>query len=386
MIKKLGKNKYRFTASVGSGKNRKRPTKTIEFNGGKKELQRLYNEFEDECKNRPQTDITVEQLVNDYILRCKSLGRKKTTIHGYEIALKRLSSPTQATLAKNCTTYRLQKEIAEMSSNGLGAKSVKNTISLLSASYRQAIRLGLLNENPCEKLVMPSGKQKEVRILYENEIQPFLTAMAGLPVDDKVAYELALFMGLRRSEILGLKEADADIVNGVLTIHNTRHRIDQEDYDDDTKTDRSTRTLAVPEILIMDIAILLETHRRLRYGSVDYLIQNGWGETITPQALSSRLARFEKRNGLPPVTLHGLRHTYASLLNAKGIDMSMISRELGHSNLSTTQNIYTHIFKRVSEASKDIAKTVDLFVDETKSLSQNATMLEEPTQDVVVKK
>lgn len=73
--------------------------------------------------------------------------------------------------------------------------------------------------------------------------------------------------------------------------------------------------------------------------------------------------RLEQKHGLPNVTMHGLKHTYASLLHAQGVDMANISAELGHSSLSTTMNIYTHIFQSASNASRGIANTVNEFVE-----------------------
>lgn len=364
MIKELGNHRYRFYVSIGGREDRKRYTKTITHKGGKRELQRLYDEFEAECMAKSgTTDITVRQLVDTYIEHCKTLGRKQTTTHGYEIAVERISSPVQRILARDLTTYRLEKEIALMSENGLGAKSIKNTISLLSAAYRHAIRIGQLKENPCEKLVLPKVTPKDIRILRLDEIQPFLNAIAEVDLNEKIAYELALFMGLRRSEILGLKESDVDIVSGMIDIHSTRHRVDGEDVTADTKTKRSTRTLAMPDILLLDIARLLQIHRDFPYEKSDYLIQDGFGNPLSPQALSSRLVRLEEKKGLPIVTIHGLRHTYASLLHSRGVDMAQISAELGHSNLSTTQNIYTHIIKSPSQSSRGIASTINGFIE-----------------------
>lgn len=371
MIKELGKGKYQFVVNIGSGKNRQRPSKTIEFKGGKRELQKLYKEFEDECKNKPTTDITVKELVDGYIDYCKALGRKATTIKGYKIAVERFSASVETILARDCTTARLEKEIALMSDNGLGAKSIKNSIGLLSAAYRHAIRIGQLTENPCERLVLPKVTPRDIRIFTLDEIQPFLDAIADVDLNEKVAYELALFMGLRRSEMLGLKESDVDIVSGFVDIHNTRHRIDGEDYDDGTKTDRSERTLAMPEIVLLDIARLLQVHREFKYEKCDYLIQNGSGEPLSPQALSSRLVRLEKKRGLPHVTLHGLRHTFASLLHSQGVDMAQISAELGHGNLTTTQNIYMHIIKTPSQSSRGIASVIDEVAKPAKMLPKS---------------
>ena len=145
----------------------------------------------------------------------------------------------------------------------------------------------------------------------------------------------------------------------MISVHNTRHRVDGTDYDSDVKTEQSARVLALPDILIVEIARLLETHRQLKYGNCGYLIQNGYGEVYTPGCLTQRLHRLQEEHGLPFVSLHKLRHTYASLLNESGVDMAQISRQLGHSNLSTTQNVYTHILKTPTQSSRGIAQTIN---------------------------
>lgn len=363
MITELEKGKARLYISIGGRNNRQRFSKTVTYKT-KKELKKLHDEFEAECKAKAGTaDLTVKQLLDGYVSHCRTLGRKATTIHGYEIAVERISSPVQGILARDLTTYRLEKEIALMSDNGLGAKSIKNTIALLSAAYRHAIRIGQLADNPCERLVLPKVTPKDIRILRLDEIQPFLDAIADVDLNEKIAYMLALFMGLRRSEILGLKESDVDIVSGMIDIHTTRHRVGGEDVEADTKTKRSTRTLAMPDILLLDTARLLQIHRDFKYEKTDWLIQDGFGNPLSPQALSSRLVRLEEKKNLPRVTIHGLRHTYASLLHSRGVDMAQISAELGHSNLSTTQNIYTHIIKTPSQSSRGIATTINGFLD-----------------------
>lgn len=363
MIKELGQNKYRFIVSVGGRADRRRFCKTVTHKGGKKALQKLYDEFEAECQNEPLTDITVKDLLESYVSHCKTLGRKATTIHGYEITAERCYPLIGAILVKSLTTYRLEKFVAEMGDNGLSAKTIKNTIGLLSAAYDHAIFIGQLDTNPCKKLSLPQGQPRDVRILYLEEIPRFLEAIADVDPNEKVAYELALFLGLRRSEIIGLKEADVDIVQGLVYVHNTRHRVDGVDIEADTKTKKSTRVLALPDILILDLARLLEIHRQFPYEKTDFLIQDGFGNPLNGQALASRLARLEKKSGLPNVTLHGLRHTYASLLHSQGVDMANISAELGHSNLATTMNIYTHIINSPTNASRGIANTVNEFME-----------------------
>lgn len=361
MIQELEKGKARLIVSIGGRTDRRRFCKTVTYKT-KKELKQLYNDFEEECRQLPPTDITVQDLLESYIAYCRTLGRKATTIRGYNIVAERCYEPIGAISAQSLTTYRLEKFIAEMGEKRLSAKTIKNTIGLLSAAYDHAIFIGQLKENPCKRVTLPKGQPKDIRIFYLEEIPKFLETIADVDLNEKVAYELALFLGLRRSEILGLKESDVDIVKGLIYVHNTRHRVDGEDIEQDTKTKKSTRILALPDILILDLARLIETHRQFKYEKVDYLIQDGFGNALGAQALSSRLARLEKKNGLPNVTLHGLRHTYASLLHSQGVDMANISANLGHGNLTTTMNIYTHIFQSATNASRGIANTINNFM------------------------
>lgn len=374
MIEKVSRNKYRFRVSVGSGAGRKIFTKTVNFDGGKKELKKLYEEYEAEVSSsRPASDITIQELLDEHIDYTKMLGRKQTTLRGYRVTAERFDSRFKSLKAKDVTEHHIEREIVRMTKYGLSAKTIKNTIGLLSAAYEHAIHIKQLPSNPCKFVTLPKGKPRAVRILHEDEIQTFLFGIADAPLDDKCAYELALFMGLRRSEILGLKEADVDIISGMLYVHNTRHRIDGEDIEQETKTERSTRVLAMPELVALDIARLLEAHRQFPYEKTDYLIWDGFGNPLQPQALASRLARLEEKKDLPKVSLHGLRHTYASLLNMAGVDIARISAELGHSNITTTANIYTHIFKTPTQSSRGIASVIDNFSTGQKKLSTEET-------------
>lgn len=155
----------RLIVSVGGRENRRRYTKTVEYTT-KKELRQMYVEFEAECEKTPLSDITVRDLLDSYIAYCRTLGRKATTIKGYEVVAERCYTPIGTISAKKCTTYQLEKFVAEMSSNGLSAKTIKNTMGLLSAAYKHAIKIGQLDSDPCEKLTLPQGQPRDIRVFY----------------------------------------------------------------------------------------------------------------------------------------------------------------------------------------------------------------------------
>lgn len=174
-------------------------------------------------------------------------------------------------------------------------------------------------------------------------------------MDLRVVYELALFCGLRRSEIMGLMNGDINVTWSTVSVKRTRHRMHCEDIIQDTKTERSRRIVSVPEFVMYDIVRLMEQHEKDPYIENPFLIQYA-AEPMRPDYAKRQIKEFTKTHGLPDVTLHGLRHSYASMLNASGeFDIAEISAALGHSTIGTTLNIYTHLFDNASRSSRRIA-------------------------------
>ena len=353
MIEVLSKNKAKLIVSMGSGADRKRKSKTVTFTS-KRELERMHQRFIDEVHHNPLIDTTVAELLESYINGRKVLGVKQTTLHGYEVVAERLYSRFKGIKATDLTSYQVQTFINDMSEK-YSAKTIRNTISLLSSAYDNAIRLGQLSKNPCKMVTLPKKEQPKIDIFDNEQIAVFLNALDEERLDYKVAYQLALFCGLRRSEILGLQEKHINVPFRCVTVEQSRHNVKGADYVQTTKTESSHRTIAVPDFVMENIIELLDVHNSFQYKHTDYLIQNGFGQPMTPSALTSQIYRIEERAGLPHVSLHDLRHTFASMLNNANVDIAMISRELGHSNINVTLGIYTHAFGNVAQSSRDIA-------------------------------
>ena len=357
MIEYLGRNKAKLVVSFGSRDNRQRHTKTVTYKT-KTELKEMYRQFEDEWKRNPLVDSNVKELVECYIKSRRTLGIEETTLQGYESTAERIYPVLGELNASHVTSYQVQALVNTLGEK-YAPKTIRNTVSLLSSSYDNAIRLGQLTKNPCKMIELPKKEKKEIDIFSREDISKFLSALSEERIDYIVGYELALFCGMRRSEILGLKESDVSIPFKSVTISKARHRIKGKDYVQPTKTETSRRTLAVPDFVVEDIKRLIDEHHSKEYEVSDYLIQDGFGKMITPAALTQRIYYIEERAGLPNVSLHDLRHTFASMLNNANIDIAMISRELGHANISTTLSIYTHVFGNVAESSRNIAESLN---------------------------
>lgn len=357
-IEILTKNKAKLIVSIGSRGNKKRFTKTVTYTG-KKDLQKQYQAFEAQVKSgdRP-SNLTVPELVEWHIGTLRTLGTKATTLRGYETCQNRINLGFERVLAEECTMYHIERFISQSANKGQSPKTIKNTVSLLSSAYKHAIKSGILKNNPCEGAVFPKQERKEIETLSAAEVTTLMSALESVPLDVAVAVKLALFCGLRMSEVLGLKEENISLDFGVISVKQTRHRVKGKDVIQDTKTKNAQRVIAMPEFLQRNIAELIRNHTDY---SISLLILNEFGEPMVPQTLGKWLKRIEKEYDLNEVTFHGLRHTHATMLNALGTDVAQISRQLGHSNISTTLNIYTHVFGGQAESSRRIAQKLEIF-------------------------
>ena len=367
MIEIINKHKAKLIVNMGSGKKRKRRTKTVTYEK-KRDLPKMYVDFERECLRKQDTRDTVEEILDAYIESRKRLGIKATTIRGYENCKSRLSTDIRDEIAAEATPYLIDKFISD-NADKWSPKTIRNTISVLSSAYDRAIHLGLLSDNPCRKVTLPKNTKKDVDIFNEEDVVKFLNALDNERLDFKVGYKLALLCGLRRSEILGLREEHISIPFKAVTVSETRHRVSDSEIVQDTKTATSHRVLALPDSLVRDIDVLIKEHQAFEYDHTDYLIQDGFGQPMNPSTLSNHIYKIEADNDLPHVSLHDLRHTFASMLNNAHIDIARISRELGHSNVNTTLGIYTHVFGGASESSRGIADTIE------SKLGKSATFL-----------
>ena len=366
MIEYISKGKAKLIVSVGSGEHRRRKAKTVSYTN-KKELERLHQKFEDEVRHNPYIDTTVEELIDHYIENKKLCGLKATTERGYNNAKERIISVMGDFMAREVTPYQVECFVADMA-KVYKPKTIHNTIGLLNSAYERAVRTGQLMTNPCKFVSLPKKTKPDIKVFSEHEVLAFFSALKDERIDYKVAYELCLLCGMRRSEVMGLKESDINIPFKCVTISHTRHRVNGEDIEQDTKTEQSHRTLALPDCVVEDIKVLLKEHDR-PYKHTDYLIQDGFGHPMNPSVLTNHISEIEDRAGLPRINVHGLRHTFASMLNNDGVDIARISRELGHSNLTTTLNVYTHIFGGASSSSRGIADSLN------KKVADYATVL-----------
>ena len=242
----------------------------------------------------------------------------------------------------------------EMTENDVSANTVIHRHANIRKALQYAFKTGLIDINPADRIERPK-KVKYVGSTYnDQELAQLFAITKGDLIELPVM--LAAFYGLRRSEVLGLKWDAIDFEKKTITI---KHTVTQTTLDgksviiekDRTKTKSSYRTL--PLVKPFEDALLRKKaeqaeNRRLcgkcyDKSHLDYINVNEMGKLITPGFLTQHFPLVLELNGMKKIRFHDLRHSCASLLYSNGVALKDIQEWLGHSDISTTSNIYTHL-------------------------------------------
>lgn len=226
-------------------------------------------------------------------------------------------------------------------------RTVRFLLVLLRAALQHAVNEDDLPRNVARNVELSMGTQREIEPLSVQEGRKLLAAARG----DRVwaAYELAVRLGLRRGEVLGLSWKDVDLVDGVINVRQSLQRVSGELSLSATKTRRSTRRLALPEECSTALRARRAQQRADRLAAGEKWTASGLvfttrnGTPIEPRNLNRAFEALSNRAGIRQVRFHDLRHTCASLLHEQGADARTIMEILGHSSIRVTMDIYTFV-------------------------------------------
>ncbi len=243
----------------------------------------------------------------------------------------------------------------------LSGKTILHHHRLISSILEKAVKWQIILSNPCDRVEPPKAERYEAEYLDENQAHELLTCLQSEPLQYRTIITLLLYTGMRRGELCGLEWSDIDFKNSLIDISKSSLYLPERGiFDDTTKTQSSNRVIKIPSAVI---ELLTEYKRyqiaeRLKLGDkwIDSKkVFTQWnGKPIHPDTITGWFAHFIRRHNLPPIHLHSLRHTNATLLIASGADLRTVSKRLGHSNMTTTANIYTHAIKSADERAAEL--------------------------------
>lgn len=233
----------------------------------------------------------------------------------------------------------------------LAPKTILEHHRLISKILSTAVKWQLIDRNVAERADPPKVSAKEMYYLNEEEARNLLELLIAEPIQYRTMISLLIFTGLRRGELCGLEWKDIDFENRAMHVVRTSQFVNGDFLTKEPKTKSGRRELT----LSMGACTILKEYKEWQEKQIqtigDQWIENDrlftqWnGKPIHPDTITDWFAKFVKKNNLPKVTLHSLRHTNATLMIAEGTDIRTVSNRLGHAQTSTTLNIYTHALK-----------------------------------------
>ena len=282
-------------------------------------------------------------------------NRAETTVYAYQKIIDNHIDPALGTVPlKRLTPKMVQEYYTETQrANGLSSNTMRRHHDLLSSALRSAVRQDVIPASPMERVEPPRVRTTESYFYNNQELKLLYQKIEGNILE--LAVKLAGSLGMRREEICGLKWENVDLQRHLVLIREARTAYGATIVQKETKNRSSVRTLYLPD----EVYLLLEQEQARQqqerclqsptYNPTDHVILDAKGVPYSPNALSLAFTRFVKKNDLPRLTFHGLRHTFATIASCQGASLFDIGKALGHSTPATTGRIYTHLVDRTHE-------------------------------------
>lgn len=336
---------------------RKRKSKTFPPGTPKKVIDRFVREVEQELEKGEFLDYTkrtFSDLGDEYFEKYVRF-LSPITLQGYRHMYQTPSYGLRAFFGdvrlERITTALVQDYINLLDDRNLSPKSIKNRVMLLHAIIGKGIKLNYLKRgyNPVEEVELPKLKKKKIEAYSEDEIRELLEAVdRDGTLNLKLIIYLMLGTGVRKGELCAITFDSINLEKRELYINANVVDVDGKLYIKEPKTAAGVRTIALPETVIAVIkeAMLDYKKRKLKttnFVDSGYLMTKPNGEQLYPDTVYNIHRRFMMSHPeLRYLSLHKLRHTFASISISHNVDVKTLQETLGHSNASVTLDTYSH--------------------------------------------
>lgn len=361
-----GSRYYRMTSVVGRDGNGKIIRKQF-YGKDKSDAEKKKNEYLNGIKNGLNVnfqDISLGKLMHLWLFEVMKSKIKPSTFERYEGIYRNYIKNDSIYGSKlyNLQSIQLQRYYNLLYKSGKSSNVIKNLNKLLKEFFNYAVDEGYISRNPCSRLTIPGlkdVKKEEIHVFSDEDIRKFEDVLINHRL--RALFLLALGTGLRQGELLGLKWDDIDFNKSELHVKRAIKQVSLINEDGSRefkaieqipKSKNSVRVVAIPSKLIP----ILNEHKKNQQEEkqstgVDYFDNNfvfatPTGKTIYARNLTKMYKRLLKKANVPYHKFHCLRHTYATKLFERKARPETVQKLLGHSSISTTADIYTHVMPK----------------------------------------
>ncbi|HDK7215184.1 TPA: site-specific integrase [Clostridium botulinum] len=287
-------------------------------------------------KQSNNVDINFGNLIDIYLDDVKNKIRFTTYRQKESIFTLKIKPYFKDLNLNEITPNDIRKWQNVMMQNNYAPGYLRTINKQLNAIFNFSIKYYNLNSNPISKAGSMGriNNKKEIQFWTVKEFKTFMQYVKK-PVY-KLLFNTLFWSGIRSGELLALTYKDIDLENKIIKINKTYVRINKKDIINPPKTPKSKRDVTIPNALCEQI----EDYKNKMYS----IKEDERIFTMAKQNINAMLNRVIKKSSIKRIRLHDLRHSHASLLIELGFTPLLISQRLGHENVETTLNIYSHLY------------------------------------------
>lgn len=294
---------------------------------------------------------TLAEYLTDEWLPSKS-HRAGATRQQYKWAVGHLVEGLGRAKLSRLTPKMIQDFYASLLDGGLSTTSVGTIGKVLRMALGDAVKRGIIQRSPATVVALPARRQTEIECWSQTEALQFLEGDAVADDRLRAVWRLALATGLRRGELVALRWTDIDWSGQRIFVRQAAALDGYEMAFGPPKSRAAVRTIAVDEATLNELrqwqARQLDEHQVLG-ADPTLVVTLEDGKPIHPQTLARIWERTAGASDVKPVTLHGLRHTHATLLLLAGVPLKVVSERLGHSSIQITADTYQHVMDHMQQ-------------------------------------
>lgn len=301
---------------------------------------------------------TVKQLLEHWLEHAVKPTIRPSTYANYSSHVKKHLAPSLGRhQLGDLTPQHIHEFLGHKLKAGLSPHTTADIYHVLRRALGQAVRWGLVARNVAALVDPPRFEKPNMRYLTSDQALTFLQAIKGERME--AFYSVAVALGLRRGEALGLRWDDIDFDEGILYVRRSLQRVSGSLQFTEPKTRTSVRQINLPKATVTALRAhrVRQLEERVFVGSKwqdnDLVFSTGIGTPYEPNNIRRHFLRMLKRAGLEPMRVHDLRHTAASLMLAQGIPPKVISEILGHARISITLDTYSHLMDPMRREAAD---------------------------------
>lgn len=317
---------------------------------------------------RTKTDF-IHFIESDWFPVCIDNGEHKAkTVSFYNGSKKNIVAYFGGQTLQGVTSAQIQKFLIFLrTEKGFAPQNVHHHYRTLNMIFSFAMKQEVIQKNPMDKVDRPKLPKKKVDALSQEEAEAFFKALENCPLDFRCLLQILITTGLRRGECLGLKWRDIDESRSMIQVE--RNVIYTAKTGVVINTPKTASSSRIVPVMGSTLSLLRHLKQQRQSANPTTILEDSFVfpsktdifSPRNPDAVTRRVKRFMKAQGLPDMSPHDLRHSCATLLLSSGADIKSVQEILGHVNASTTLNFYVKSdFKQMQTASAKFAAAFNL--------------------------